>query len=171
MAANIAGNLLTMARYWARPTAETICELETLRSLVRPRRSGLSRRVRDRLAQFSTNEMRSELFDLPERGFKAAERMLRDGNPRAAAKQHEAALALAILLTQPIRIGNLSALDITPHLARDRRHRLQRIVITASEVKNRRDIDVILPLELAARIERHINVFRPHVVRGAKPRA
>ena len=73
VAANIAGNLLTMARYWARPTAETICELETLRSLVRPRRSGLSRRVRDRLAQFSTNEMRSELFDLPERGFKAAE--------------------------------------------------------------------------------------------------
>ena len=163
VAANIAGNLLTMARYWVRPGAETISELETLRSLVRPQKSGLSRRVRDRLAQFSTDEARSELFDLPQRGFEAADRMLRDGNPRAAAKQHEAALALAILLAQPIRVGNLAGLDITRHLARDRRHRLQRIVIVAGEVKNRRDIDVILPRELAARIERHISVFRPHV--------
>ena len=163
VAANISGNLLAVARYWVRPDPETLRELKTLRSRVRPSHAGLSRKVRDRLAQFSTDTLRLELFDLPGRGFEVADRMLRDGNTRGAAKQHEAALALAILLTQPLRLRNLASLDIERHLVRDPRHRLRRIVLMADEVKNRRDVDVQLPDDLAGRIEKHIRAFRPNL--------
>lgn len=91
--------------------------------------------------------------------------------PERAAKLHETALAMALLFVQPIRIKNLASLDIEKHFRRDRRGRLTRIVIDGDEVKNSITIEIFLPEPVAERIERHLAVFRPILLRGTSSNA
>jgi hypothetical protein len=55
-----------------------------MRRAIRPVRRGLTRRVEDRLAQFATDGERTDLFTLPRRAFKVADRMLRERDGTAA---------------------------------------------------------------------------------------
>lgn len=97
--------------------------------------------------------------------------MLKKGSREPAAKLHETALALALLFTSPIRIRNLAALDIEKHFQRDRRGQLRRIFMDAGEVKNAVAIEIHLPDPVAGRIERHLEIFRPLLLRGASSTA
>jgi integrase len=168
LAKHIAENLVLAARRWVKSPEGVLLDLDEQRRCVRVGRS--DRRRRNLLAQFATPEDRKELFDLPHRAFERADFMLkqalREGTSlQAAAKLHETALGGALLFVQPIRIRNLAALDAR-HLKRDRQGQLARIFIDAREVKNAMPIEILLPEWLAARIERHLAVYRP-VLLGA----
>ena len=169
LARHIAETLFLAAKRWVKPTEEVLRDLDEQRHCVQVRYS--HRRRRDLLAQFATQEDRKELFDLPWRAFEQADKMLKkalagNGPLQAAAKLHETALALALLFVEPIRIGNLVALDITKHFRRDRRGKLNRIFIGGDEVKNAVTIEILLPEALAIRIQRHLDVFRPILLKG-----
>ena len=89
--------------------------------MVVPRRGGLTNRVQDRLAEFATDEDRRELYELPWRAFDEADRFMRENDFRRGPKLHETALALALLLHHPMRIGNMMPLDLERHFPRSTR--------------------------------------------------
>lgn len=159
----IATTLVLAARRWVRLPQEVLEHLVTLRKRIKPRRGGLSNRVQDRLADLASEEDRAALYELPWRAFDVADRMLRDQDVMRAAKLHETALALAIVLHHPVRHGNLARLDVQRHFVRNSRGQLRQVSIPASEVKNKVNIRFNLSDELTARIERHLSHFRPHV--------
>lgn len=163
IAEQIASSLVVAARRRVKPAPDVLEQLLAVRRMVRARHGGLSNRVQDRLAGLALPDERCRLYELPWRAFQVAERLLRDGGLARAAKLHETALALAIVLQHPLRLGNLASLDLEQHLLRDQRGRLVQVSIPASAVKNRTNIRFDLPADLAARIERHIDRFRPHV--------
>jgi integrase len=129
--------------------------------MVVPRRGGLSKQVQDRLADLCTDEDREQLHKLPWDAFEQADKMLRGKDFRRAPKLHETALALAIVLAQPFRLGDLARLDTEEHFVRDGRGRLTQVALRAA--KNAAQIRFEVQPELAARIERHLSKFRPHL--------
>jgi len=159
----IAGNLLSLAKRWVKPGADVIAALTEMRRMVSASRTGISRAVRGRLAQFRDEHVLRALFDLPEQTCEEAERQLRLGRPRQAAKLHELSVALSILQLQPIRRKNLAQIDLNDNLVRDARGRLDRIIIDPDSVKSPVTLELPLPQDLAVRLEWHIKVFRPHV--------
>jgi integrase len=176
LAKHIADNLLLAAKRWVKPSDDILKDLEEQASCVHVGRS--ERRRRQLLSQFATSEDRVDLFDLPWRAFEQADLMLKQSDrlpekgPREpAAKLHETALALALLFTEPIRIRNLVALDVANNLQRDRRGKLTRIFVDAYAVKNSIAIEIFLPEPLVARIERHLEIYRPILLRGASSTA
>lgn len=159
----IANTLVLAARRWVRVPPAALEKLIALRKRIKPRRGGLSNRVQDRLADLATDEDRQALHSLPWQAFDMAERMLREEKYMRAAKLHETALALAIVLRHPLRHRNLTGLDVDRHFVRNGRGKLQQVSIPASEVKNRVNIRFDVGDDLATRIERHLSHFRPHV--------
>ena len=166
---HIATNLLLAAKRWVKSSQTDLTDLEEQCHCVNVTSTGRSRR--NQLAQFATPEDRAALFDVPWTAFGEADLMFQKGSREPAAKLHETALALALLFTQPIRIGNLSELDIGRHFERDRRGKLKRIFVNAGEVKNGRSIEVFLPDQMAAKIDHHLKVFRPLLLRGVESTA
>lgn len=161
---HLAYNLVAMARRWVRLPTDALEELERLRRLVKVRYTGLSRRAQDILSQFSSDDQRRALFELPDRAFEQAEMLLREGKVQKAAKLHETALALALVLHgRPVRADNLHMIDLARHLRRDPRARPVEFAFAPAEVKNRRAIRIALDRPLSERLERHIAAFRPHL--------
>jgi integrase len=165
-ATQIASNLLLAAKRWVKLPAEDLKAIEEQRRCVNVLRS--HRHRRELLAQFDDRDVLRALFELPERAFDEAERLLKDtlrhsqnGPRQKAAKLHETALAMAILFAQPIRVGNLADLDLVKHFQRDRDARLRRIFVDPGDVKNAVAIQVEIPDRLGSRLERHFKVFRP----------
>jgi integrase len=157
-------NLVAMARRWVKLPAEALEELERLRRAVKVRYTGLSRRAQDILSQFSSDDQREALFELPDRAFEQAELLLREKQRARAAKLHETAFALALVLHgRPVRAENLHMIDFARHLRRDARGRPVEFDFAPGEVKNDRQIRITLDRPLSERLERHIAVFRPHL--------
>ncbi len=166
LAVILSGTLIKVARQWVDLAPTQLSKLEVMHRMVKAPRGGLSRRNRDRLAQFAEDDERWALLELPKRGFAQADKLLiapqngqRSNKGYRAAKLHETTLALQILLIQPLRRYDLASLDIAKHLRRDRRGKIKRLVIQTH--KTRREIDAIIPPGLASRIDRHLAVFRP----------
>lgn len=120
-------------------------------------------RIRARLADLATDEDREALHDLPRQAFEVADRMLSDKDLMRAAKLHETAVALALVLRHPMRHGNLASLDLARHFVRNSRGQLREVSIPAAEVKNKVNVRFELTGELASRLERHLGHFRPHI--------
>jgi integrase len=70
---------------------------------------------------------------------------------------------LALLLSRPVHIGSVAAIDFAGHLRRDRQGRIAEIVIPAKLVKNRKSERIELASSLAQHLDRHISLFRPHL--------
>jgi integrase len=87
-------------------------------------------------------------------------------NPVRAAQLHEIALALDILLKDPIRRGTLAAINIVEHVRRTSEGRITGLFIPGRESKNGIPIETFFDPVLAERFERHLTTFRCHI-RGA----
>jgi site-specific recombinase XerD len=100
------------------------------------------------------------LVRLPERLMKEARSS--ELSARRAALQVQTAVAIEILLMAPIRIENLSELDLDRHLVRPGRSSdALHIVFVEDEVKNNADLHFPLPKESAALIEHYVSDYRP----------
>lgn len=122
---------------------------------------GLSRRARNRLRAFDNPTLRVRLFNLPAEGYRQAEAELVAGRTIRAARIHERALALDLLLLQPLRPRALAALDVVSHFERGPNGRIDRLHVPGQLVKNGIAIDAPIPRPLARRLDRHLEVFRP----------
>lgn len=148
---DIAGLLLTIAGHLnlSEEARSTLARFKT--RLVRHETGGMTAKNRDRLRALRSPGVLRHLLHLPD------EIMARPlGKHRCKAlRAREDAIAIGILLYCPLRISNLSKLEIERHLQRPGKGRMF-LVIPADEVKNRRPIEFELPPHLVAMIDTHL---------------
>lgn len=156
-----------VAWQWVRLAEDAMKPLCDLSAMVRVDHKGLGSRSRQRLVAFDNPQTLRKLFELPGDLMDAAEKLLAD-EPTRAAHLYERGLALQLMLVLPMRRRNLEALDLVRHFERDASGRCLRLVIPASEVKNGIELSADMPAALAARLRRHLTVFRRHLPGAAE---
>jgi integrase len=87
----------------------------------------------------------------------------RQRNLQRGAVRAQMAVAIEILLMAPVRMSNLTTLDIEKNLVRLGQGRALHIVIGGEQVKNGEPLDYPLPPESVDLLERYIREFRPHL--------
>ena len=156
--------LLSIARHWVKfgnkkKAEQHIAEMQEMAKTLRVEHKGLTERNLARLWQFDDPNNVEALLNLPQRLFARAEAM-RHGQRAAVLVQ--TAVAIAILLFAPMRMRNLSMIDIEQHLVRPGRKRdVLLIVFERSEVKNRQWLDYPVPDDAILWLERYLAEYRP----------
>jgi integrase len=156
---DIAGVLRSMARYQVRVDAAHLEKLKAICHRIDPGRRGLTERNRARLLPFEDPDNVLAVLRLPER---IMADIPRDGSPtRAQALEVQTAVAIAILVMLPLRIGNLASLDLDRHIRRVIKSRVVHLTIPAAEVKNGVDIAAQLPEQTVRLIDLYVRRYRP----------
>jgi integrase len=124
-----------------------------------PGRRGLTETNRTRLRPFDDRGNILALLKLPDELMRQARR---HRNHRGAVRA-QLAVAIEILLMAPLRMRNLTKLDIEQNLVRPGQGRALHIVIGEEGVKNRVPVECPLPPESVDLLERYIREFRPHL--------
>jgi integrase len=120
------------------------------------------------LLQFEDEENVAKLLQLPQ--LLAGEARREDRGGITEALKMQTALALAILLVCPLRVKNLAGLNLERHIRRSRPGGNKvHLVIPAHEVKNKTDLELELPPDVVAILERYIERYRPRLVEGPNP--
>lgn len=146
-----AGLLLTIAAHLnlSEETRNALARFKT-RLVVRDT-GGMTTKNRDRLRALRGDGVLGRLLHLPDQIMARPPSNHRYRELRA----REDAIAIGILHYCPLRISNLSKLEIERHLHRPGKGRMF-LVIPAHEVKNRRPIEFELPAHLVAMIDAHL---------------
>ena len=162
---NILATLLAIARYYVDASPEVVNKLKQAKSTVRDKlgtnRPTMSDKTQRRMDQFEDRENIFRLVELPAILMKRADK---NGDKKSAAFDAMIAAALAILLSVPLRIKNLSSLhmkeDIT--LTKEGRDVVILIHLDPSQTKGRQAIDAAIRPPYSTMIFRFINTYRKH---------
>lgn len=129
--------------------------------MTRVTRGGMTAKNRARLGQFVDDRALKLLLDLPARVFARYDSMEKATFKQAREVQNAA--ILAVLLEQPMRVGNVADLDLDRHFQRPLGRGASKwlVSILAHEVKNDETIDGEFTEETSARLDRYVAVFRP----------
>jgi integrase len=163
---------LLIAKHWVGLPKE---QIEELRALVRrcdPEIRGLTAKNRAALRRLEDDPaLVHGLLTLPDRLAHGLARKPVAAFTRGDAVRLQTALALAILLTAPIRVGNLAGLRLDRHLLRQGGGSgggqgrgatpLVRLVVPASEVKNRQELEHPLPPWVVELLDLYLARARP----------
>jgi integrase/recombinase XerD len=107
----------------------------------------------------------SDIFELGLDLMNEAEGVTCRYNPLAADIQYRDGLIIALLAARPVRLKNLTSIEIDRHLFKiDQTYWL---VFEAQEVKNRRHIEVSLPQALTEYLDRYLSQYRPRLLGDA----
>ncbi|SDE80875.1 tyrosine-type recombinase/integrase [Ruegeria marina] len=159
---NVAATFLAIARHHLQAPEQAVEALKHLHKTVATSPRGMSAKNSERLAQFNDWEAVVRLLSLPETLMARA-----DNKPvlRKSAQLAMHAAALTILLSCPMRIKNLSGLDLDKHVIpfRTGTHTLYSIRIEGTEVKNGEPIEVKLTSGSSKLLHRYIMQFRPQI--------
>ncbi|MDF3384600.1 MULTISPECIES: tyrosine-type recombinase/integrase [unclassified Sulfitobacter] len=150
--------LLTIAAHRGLPeTVRTRLAYFKARLMVRDI-GGMTAKNRERLRALRAPGILTRLIHLPE------QIMARPLGPHRvkAMRAREDAIAIAILPYCPLRISNLSTLEIDRHLCRPDKGKMF-VVIPAGEVKNNRPLEFELPAHLVRMIDTHFAERAPHL--------
>jgi integrase len=124
-------------------------------------RSGMTAKNKSRLNQLVDPRVKKALLDLPAKIF-ARYAEVEKGTFKQAREAQNATM-LAVLLELPIRLGNVTCLDLDRHLQRPvlagRGKWL--LSIPGHEVKNGEDISGEFTEDTSAMLDRYVRVFRP----------
>jgi integrase len=168
-ARNLAGTLIALAkqRLGSEPAAlARIAELRRLRKCLGPQPEGLTAENRQLLREFADPGTRARLLSLPERLADSAAR----ATPVRGAQTMAVAVAVAILLSAPMRISNLAGLHLERHLRRPGGPRsLLLIEIPPEEVKNSVRLSYELPRRVTSFVDRFVRDFRPLLANAGNP--
>ena len=126
---------------------------------------GMTTKNRDRLRPLQDPKTLRRLLLLPERLFARAEH---GGDTQAAALEREDAVAIALLLTAPIRRKNLVSIHLDQNLHRPGDGSVY-LVFTPEEVKNRQPIEFALPPAVVTMIDRLLATRSPRLCPPATP--
>jgi integrase len=154
---NIAAALKAAAQHHVRVDAKHLDRLRAIVNRLNPGRDGLSDKNNARLLPFDDPNNVTALLNLPAKLMTLAARAR---HPRDAAMQAQMAAAIEILIFAPIRLENLTRLDIERHLVPSGNGNTIHISVPAEEVKNREPIEHPLPEVSAKLILRYIRDYR-----------
>jgi integrase len=129
-----------------------------------PTLRGMTRKNRDRLRILRDRATLLRLLDLPDKLLAAG----RKRSPKAAALAREDALAIAMLLVCPLRIGNLAEIRVDHHFQRPGDGRVF-LVFAEEEVKNGRPIEFELPTDLCRVLNKHLETRSPLLCPSGTP--
>jgi integrase len=158
--ADLAGALKAIARHHVGLQTAQLDRMAAIIRRLSVGRRGQTEKNRARLLHFNDPANVIALLRLPEKLMGIASR---NRNPRAGALQAQIAVAIEILTVAPIRLGNLTNLDLEQNLIRPGRGKQWHIFFPASEVKNREPLEYALPPESVELIERYLKEFRPRL--------
>jgi integrase len=155
--ANMASFLKDVAKHWVKVDEADLARLKKLSSRLAVPRQGMTAKNRERLRPLDDPAMVEAFLDLPYRIRRELAKAR--GSARNKAVQAQIAAAILILQTTPIRIKNLSEIDIhTQLIARGDKVYL---VIDGSDVKNGELIDFELPENLIEMLAWYMLEHRP----------
>ena len=159
-AAEMAAFLKGAAKHWVKVDEQTLDKMKRISSrLVIPRR-GMTAKNRECLRPLDDPEKVAAFLGLPQRLRREAE--TGKLNPHRKAIVAQMAAAIALLQAAPIRLKNLTELDVNKNLiARGKRLYL---VIPEFEVKNNEPIDFELPAETRDLLAWYVREYRPLLI-------
>jgi integrase len=157
--------LMIAARQWGRlPPADLDRVVEICRSVKAPHR-GFSKKKLERLAQFDDPKVERRFLELPESMWAKAKHLEKNGKIKRAADMAKYAVALAILFDKPLRVGDLSILDLAQDFARDTKGRISGIKIAIGRASKRAPVvEGALSRETVKMIDSFVSRFRPVLV-------
>jgi integrase len=183
-AVTVATHLRMMIKHTIALSAAEKAESLDLCSNVKPaKKTGMTRRNRDRIAILEDPEILRRLIELPEKCYKIADRMMRASGKRTrpddpapepkgmyrAARIYQLALIMDILIHKPFRRSSLAKLNRETHFRYDKNGRPSYICIPGTETKTGQDEEMTLPGLLAERMYIFITKYRPFVVTHESP--
>ena len=153
----IAAFLKDVARHWLKVDELELQRFKKIASRLAVGRRGLTTKNRERLRPFDEPETIAAFLGLPQRirGVLNADKR----SPRRKAILAQMAAAIALLQAAPIRLRNLTDLDVVKNLI-GRGRRLY-LVIPEADTKNREPIDFELPAETAEILSWYVREHRP----------
>ncbi len=156
---------LVIARHWAALPDEQVTVIERWANKFHVPQNGMTDKNREGLRQFADVDVIRALLTLPEQLIAKAKRLL---VCTRSALMVQKAVALALLTTAPLRLGNLRILDRQRHFRRafsvDDPH--YQLVIPAAEVKNKVDLEFPIPPRIMDMIELYIATYQPLLTNG-----
>jgi hypothetical protein len=155
-----------MAKHWVKVPEEELKDLREIREQLDKRPRGMTAKNKARMRQLDDPETLKAVLKLPRTLLKKAAKA-KTACRRALLVQ--TAVAIEILLMAPIRLENLSYLEVGRHIIRMRKS-VVRLVIPENEVKNDQPYDIVFLPERSALIELYIDKHLAVVQRG-KPSA
>ena len=156
---SLAISLKTIARHHVGVDTPHLERMTEIINRLGPPKRGLTAKNRSRLRPLDDPQTAVALVQLPAKLMALADREQR---PLRAARLAQTAVAIEILLMAPIRITNLSTLDIERHLIRPSRSKAGlHLVIEGEEVKNDEPLEYPLPPGSVELIERYLGQFHP----------
>lgn len=156
---NIAATLVAMARHHIKVAPEKLDAISRIKKKVAPKVSGMSKKNHELLLQFNDWRNVVSLISLPD---VLMERAMANSTSRTYALLAMHSATIAILLSCPMRVKNLAALDLDRHLfpQRNGTHTTYTIRIDGAEVKNGESIVVVLNPHNSQLLHRYITRFR-----------
>ncbi len=166
---NFALLLVILARHWVKAPEADVTALKALRRKLDPGKTGMTKKNRRRLLQFTDPRNVAKLLSLPSALVAQARRSERAGI--ADALKVQTALAIAIELTCPLRAKNLAGLDIERHIVRSRPgcDGVVHLVIAEGEVKNKAALEFELPADVVQILDLYLAQFRPRLIKAPSP--
>ncbi|WP_425044686.1 tyrosine-type recombinase/integrase [Primorskyibacter sp. S87] len=165
---NIAATLKAIARHHLKLPEKDLGAILNIQKKVSPAINGMSSKNRDRLGQFNDWQNVARLLSLTETLMKRA-----SANPASRTSGLSAmyAVAIAILLSCPMRIKNLAQLELDKNVTghSNGTHTLYTIRVDAEDVKNNEHIEVALNPRTSKLLHTYIMKFRPLLTRANGP--
>lgn len=160
--------LRTIARHWVRDELAADA-LDSMCRGLHVQKAGMAPKNRNLLRQFDLPDNVQALLTLPHRVFTEARRA--KGSPGDEALRVMRAFAVEILLIAPMRVKNLTQIEIGRHLVEHRRGKNKRyhLIFTPEETKTREPYEMELPPQTAVLLEIYLERYRPRLCGGPSP--
>jgi integrase len=153
---DIASVVTPMARHWAGIDEQDLKALRAFCKRLQPRRTGMTVENQKRLRPFDDPTKARALITLP---VTLLAEMAGKVPTRREALVMQTALAIELLLMQPIRLKNLAHLELGRHLIRNGK-RMQ-LAIPSDEVKNGMEVEATLPAPTVRLLDLYVTRCRP----------
>jgi integrase len=163
-----AAALKTLAIQWGDLSADDLDRVKELCASVRCKKSPFPKKAQERLRQFDDRSIERRFWELPGKLWEAALRMSKKNKGQVrAAQTAKAALALAIAFDKPLRISNLTNLDLILDFVRDQSNRVVGIRIEGDRTtKGAAIIEGALSSKTQKMILIFLEKFRPVLIQG-----
>ena len=155
--ANMAAFLKDVAKHWVKVDEAELVRLKKLSARLAVPRQGMTAKNRERLRPLDDPEMVDAFLDIPYRIRREMDKAR--GSARNKAVQAQVGVAILILQTAPIRLTNLTEIDIHKHLIA--RGDKVYLVIDGTDVKNGEPVDFELPGNVIDMLAWYIKEHRP----------
>jgi len=162
----IGNTLRFIAKQVLKLTGPRFEEIAKLIRVARPKkRTRMTQKRERRLQQFDDPDNEAALLHLPRLVMAKARNLLEEGKLMEAAWLAGTGVAIAIILRCPMRIKNLSELELGNHVIKldSRSKTWTHFVIDSEEVKNDEPLLRPISADLARLIDEYVATYRPHL--------